>query len=49
MGHGGGAPDALHPLLKHDQNNRWRLILEVTLVLLFIIDLTILFTGIHSR
>lgn len=38
--------DELHEILKHDQNNRWMLILESTIVLLFIIDLVILFVGI---
>jgi hypothetical protein len=37
--------DDLYQILKHDQNNRWMLILEVTIVLLFIIDLVILFIG----
>ena len=37
--------DELHQLLKSDQSNRWMMILEVTIVLLFIIDLAILFTG----
>src|SRR5580704_9818384 len=37
--------DDLYQLLKHDQNNRWMLILEVTIVLLFVIDLVILFMG----
>jgi len=37
--------DDLYQLLKHDQNNRWMLILEVTIVLLFVIDLVILFLG----
>src|SRR5258707_15184263 len=37
--------DDLYQLLKHDQNNRWMLILEGTIVLLFIIDLIILFLG----
>jgi hypothetical protein len=37
--------DDLYQLLKHDQNNRWMLILEVTIVLLFVIDLIILFMG----
>ncbi|MDB6123391.1 MAG: hypothetical protein JWQ71_2384 [Pedosphaera sp.] len=37
--------DDLYQLLKHDQNNRWMLILEFTIVLLFIIDLIILFLG----
>jgi hypothetical protein len=37
--------DDLYQLLKHDQTNRWMMILEVTIVLLFIIDLVILFMG----
>ncbi len=37
--------DDLYQLLKHDQNNRWMLILECTIVLLFIIDLIMLFMG----
>jgi hypothetical protein len=37
--------DNLYQLLAHDQNNRWMLILEATIVLLFIIDLVILFSG----
>jgi len=37
--------DDLYQLLKHDQNNRWMVILEATIVLLFIIDLVILFMG----
>ena len=37
--------DGLYEILKHDQNNRWMLSLEVTIVLLFIIDLIILFMG----
>jgi hypothetical protein len=35
----------LYQLLNHDRTNRWMLILEVTIVLLFIIDLVILFIG----
>jgi hypothetical protein len=35
----------LYQLLNHDQTNRWMLILEVTIVLLFMIDLVILFLG----
>jgi len=35
--------DGLYEILKHDQNNRWMLVLEVTIVLLFIIDLVVLF------
>ena len=39
--------DDLYQLLKHDQNNRWMLILEVTIVLLFVIDLVMLFLGLR--
>ena len=35
----------LYQLLNHDRTNRWMLILEVTIVLLFIIDLVILVLG----
>jgi len=34
-----------YQLLNHDRTNRWMLILELTIVLLFIIDLVILFVG----
>lgn len=37
--------DDLYQILKHDQANRWMVILEATIVLLFIIDLVILFMG----
>src|SRR5579859_2855741 len=40
--------DDLYTLLKHDQNNRWMLILEATVVLLFVIDLVILFMGLKK-
>lgn len=40
--------DELYEILKHDQNNRWMLILEGTIVLLFIIDLVILFVGLSG-
>jgi len=40
--------DDLYQLLKHDQNNRWMLLLEATIVLLFIIDLIMLFSGIKG-
>jgi len=36
----------LYQLLNHDQTNRWMLILETTIVLLFVIDLVILFLGV---
>jgi hypothetical protein len=39
----------LYQLLNHDQTNRWMLILEVTIVLLFVIDLVILFLGLKGR
>jgi hypothetical protein len=35
----------LYELLKHDQTNRWMVVLEFTIVLLFIIDLALLFIG----
>lgn len=35
----------LHEMLKHDQSNRWMMILEFTIVLLFVIDIVMLFTG----
>ncbi len=38
----------LYEILKHDQNNRWMLILESTIVLLFVIDLVILFLGLSK-
>jgi hypothetical protein len=41
--------DDLYQLLNHDQTNRWMLILEVTIVLLFVIDLVILFMGLKGH
>lgn len=41
--------DDLYQLLNHDQTNRWMLILEVTIVLLFVIDLVILVFGVKGR
>jgi hypothetical protein len=38
--------DNLYQMLQHDQSNRWMLMLEITIVLLFVIDLVILFMGI---
>jgi hypothetical protein len=38
----------LYQLLNSDQTNRWMLILEMTIVLLFVIDLVILFLGLKS-
>lgn len=40
--------DDLYQLLKHDQNNRWMLLLEGTIVLLFVIDLVMLYLGIKG-
>lgn len=37
--------DDLYQLLNHDRTNRWMLILELTIVLLFVIDLVILVLG----
>ena len=37
--------DDLYQLLNHDQTNRWMLLLEMTIVLLFVIDLVLLFLG----
>ena len=37
--------DNLYEILKHDENNRWMLLLEITIVLLFVIDLVMLFVG----
>ena len=37
--------DDLYQILRAEQNNRWMLILEATIVLLFIIDLVILGMG----
>jgi len=41
--------DDLYQLINHDQTNRWMLILEVTIVLLFVIDLVILFLGLKGH
>ena len=41
--------DDLYQLLNHDQTNRWMLVLELTIVLLFVIDLVILFFGVKAR
>lgn len=37
--------DGLYELLQHERNNTWMLILEATIVLLFIIDLFAIFLG----
>jgi hypothetical protein len=39
--------DNLYQLLQHDQTNRWMLMLEGTIVLLFIVDLVLLFMGLR--
>jgi hypothetical protein len=39
----------LYQLLNHDQTNRWMLILELTIVLLFVIDLVILILGLKGH
>jgi hypothetical protein len=31
--------DEMYQLLRHDQNNRWMMILEITIVLLFVVDI----------
>ncbi|HEX4343536.1 MAG TPA: hypothetical protein VH255_09105 [Verrucomicrobiae bacterium] len=41
--------DDLYQLLKHDQTNRWMMILEITIVLLFVIDLVILVLGLKGH
>lgn len=40
--------DNLYQLLQHDQTNRWMLMLEGTIVLLFIVDLILLFLGLKG-
>ncbi|MCY2951461.1 MAG: hypothetical protein NTU53_05720 [Planctomycetota bacterium] len=37
--------DDMYQLLQQDHNNRWMLLLEITIVLLFIIDLVVLIMG----
>lgn len=39
--------DHLYQLLNQDLTTRWMLILELTIVLLFIIDLVVLFLGLR--
>src|SRR5512136_1164693 len=41
--------DDLYQLLNHDRTNRWMLILEVAIVLLFVVDLVILVMGVRGR
>jgi hypothetical protein len=40
--------DDLYQLLNHDRTNRWMLILEATIVLLFVIDLVVLVLGLKT-
>jgi hypothetical protein len=40
--------DNLYQLLQHDQTNRWMLMLEATIVLLFVVDLVLLFMGLKG-
>jgi hypothetical protein len=42
------ALDNLYQILKHEETNRWMLILEATIVLLFIIDLILLVLGLQK-
>jgi hypothetical protein len=37
--------DNLYEILEHDRNNRWMLVLEITIVFLFVIDLALLLLG----
>jgi hypothetical protein len=39
--------DDLYQLLRHDQNNRWMLMLEIAIVVLFILDILKSFIGPH--
>src|SRR3954454_20883960 len=41
--------DDLYQLLNQDMSTRWMLILEVTIVLLFVIDLIVLFSGLRGH
>ncbi len=41
--------DDLYQLLNHDHINRWMLILEVTIVLLFVVDLVVLVLGLKGH
>jgi len=34
--------------LQHDQTNRWMLMLEATIVVLFVVDLVLLFAGLKG-
>lgn len=39
--------DSLYQILKQDQSNRWMILLELAIVLLFILDLIVLFAGLE--
>ena len=39
--------DNLYQLLQHDQSNRWMLVLEAMIVVLFILDLIMIFSSGH--
>lgn len=39
--------DELYQQARSEQNNRWMLILEVSIVVLFVVDLAMLFVRIH--
>ncbi len=40
--------DQLYELMKHDQINRWMLVLEITIVILFVIDLVLIGIGLKG-
>ena len=40
--------DHLHEILEHDRNNCWMLVLEITIVFFFMIDLALWFLGHRS-
>ena len=37
--------DDIYQILQHDRNNRWMLIMEATIVLLFVVDIVFIFVG----
>jgi hypothetical protein len=41
--------DNLYQLLMHEQNNRWMLTLEITIVALFVVDLILLLMGLKGH
>lgn len=40
--------DDIYQILQHDRNNRWMMVLEVTIVLLFVVDILFIVTG-HGK